>query len=100
MKVTFLTEDQVWGKNSLDVLKRTEVQTVVTDLIRLQSDYISTFVLSDGAPGCYYWLASPVNATVVNVVNMQGQVYQTESFRNKIASRPVLPPEETSKIKA
>ncbi len=97
MQITLLTKPQVRGNDALAVLKKTGTFARSTDFVRLQGSDVHRESL---AGDCYYWLASPVNATVVNVVNMQGQVYQTESFRNKIASRPVLLPGETSKIKA
>ncbi|MDO4162292.1 MAG: hypothetical protein Q4D80_04740, partial [Pseudomonadota bacterium] len=100
MRTTFLTEDQIWGNNALEVIKKYGTRTGLTDLtVALGGCMGRGSTTSEGEKAGYVWSASAAGGTGVRVVDYDGDQGYWDPSRRKVAGRPVLPSSETSKIR-
>ena len=61
MKITLLTEDQIWGSHALDVIKKYGTKVSMTDLAYVLSNYDipnTSETAPDGGRACMAWTAS------------------------------------------
>ena len=59
MNTTLLTEDQIWGDQALDVMKKYGLKTALTDLAIVLGGLMSrTNTTSEGERSGYIWSAS------------------------------------------
>lgn len=99
MDFTFLKEDQIWGKDALEVMKRYGTKVAPTDLTVILGGFVSpsdnrTF---EGDLTCAYWSTSSSDHSVCCVFT-RGDVDLWDTYDRFISARPVLPPSEASKI--
>ena len=100
MDFTFLKEDQIWGDDALDVMKKYGTAVAPTDLTAILggvmngADGIKT---SEGETTCASWSASSSANGGVRCVNYKGGEGWSGTSRG-ISARPALPPWEASKI--
>ena len=78
-KSTLLTEDQIWGDNSLDVLKKYGTRVACTDLAVLLGAWLSSGTkTSDNLRTGLSWSASASSPISVRVVDGYGDRYDNE----------------------
>lgn len=101
MDFTFLKEDQIWGDDALDVMKKYGTAVAPTDLTAIlggvmdSADGIKT---SEGETTCASWSASSNDHGDVRCVNYEGDKLWNNPNTRDISARPALPPSEASKI--
>ena len=79
MNTTLLTEDQIWGDQALDVMKKYGLKTALTDLAIVLGGLMSrTNTTSEGERSGYIWSASASDDGDVRTVNSGGD----ESYYN------------------
>ena len=105
MDFTFLNEDQIWGDDALEVIKRYGTKVAPTDLTAILGgvmiippDYTGSRT-SEGDLTCPSWSASStIKHDAVRCVGREGETSWSRAYSRKISARPVLPPSEASKI--
>ena len=97
---TFLNEDQIWGDDALDVMKRYGVRVAPTDLTVILGGFMTMYGnrTSEGDLACESWSASSYADIDVRYVNSMGNRFWDEPDKRRTSARPVLPPSEASKI--
>ena len=100
MDFTFLKEDQIWGDDALDVIKRYGVKVAPTDLTVILGGEMTSFDdrTSEHDLTCCYWSASSLGDMFMRCVNYKGRGYLDSARDRTISARPALPPSEASKI--
>ena len=99
---TFLTEEQIFGSNQIDVIKKRGTKAAISDFSVLLGGWVSDYhVDSDsslkGRTG-YYWTKSDDGDNDARVVNVRGdRAYRTVDFRTG-GARPALPFSSLSNI--
>lgn len=100
MNTTLLTEDQIWGDQALDVMKKYGLKTALTDLAIVLGGLMSrTNTTSEGERSGYIWSASANRCGDVRTVNDSGGKHYDDPSKRRDAVRPALSPSETSKIR-
>jgi hypothetical protein len=100
MDITFLTEDQIWGDNALQVIKNYGTKTGMSDLAIVLGCYMggSDYKTSDDQLSGYIWSASPAGSVYVRTVHHSGnRTFDSPSLR-LCGARPALPSPVTSSI--
>ena len=101
MDFTFLKEDQIWGYDALDVMKKYGTAVDPTDLTAILggvmngADGIKT---SEGKTACASWSASSDVDGDVRCVCCGGSPNWESTSIREVSARPALPPWEASKI--
>ncbi len=101
MDFTFLKEDQIWGDDALEVMKKYGTAVAPTDLTAILggvmniADGIKT---SEGETTCSSWTASAIVYGNARCVNTDGKKARNYKHKRKISARPALPPSEARKI--
>ena len=94
MNTTLLTEDQIWGNQALDVMKKYGTRTALTDLAIVLGGLMGrSTTTSEGERSGYIWSASAFGG-IVRTVTYGGSELSYPRER-KDAVRPALPPSET-----
>ena len=99
---TFLTQEQCFGSDKLDILKKRGNKAVITDFSILLGAYVSDYHIAndsslEGRTG-YYWTKSANENNNIHVVNgMGGEDYEYVDKRAE-GARPALPFSEVSSI--
>jgi hypothetical protein len=101
MEATFLTDEQIWGNNALQVIKSYGTKTGMSDLaIVLSGILMGNDKISDGQRTGYVWSASPGGGGGARIVRENGdRLYCRTYERAAVGARPALPSSVTSKIK-
>ena len=100
MDVTFLKEDQIWGDDALEVMKRYGTKVAPTDLAvilgaRMGVGHERT---PEGDLTCLSWTASSSVDGLVRCVFYGGHKDREQTLFRTTSARPVLPPSEASKL--
>ena len=100
LNFTFLKEDQIWGDDALEVMKRYGTKVAPTDLTVILGGYVNGFDCRtlDGDLTCASWSASSDGSEDVRCVYCLGDEDWRDTYDRGISARPVLPPSEASKI--
>ena len=104
---TFLKKEQIWGEDSLDVIKKYGTKVAPTDLALLLGCYVTSRSgrTSENDLACDSWSASldrylGIYKRVCYVNSWEGKEdWMFYLCSRNIAARPALPPSEVSKIK-
>lgn len=90
MDFTFLKEDQIWGKNALEVMKRYGTKVAPTDLTVILGGFVSPSDnrTSEGDLTCAYWSTSSSDHSVCCVFT-RGDVDLWDTYDRFISARPV-----------
>ena len=100
MDVTFLTKDQIWGDNALQVMKDYGTKTGMSDLAIVQGGVMGIGAkTSDDQLAGYVWSASSNDFAHVRTVISTGDRHNREPSRRDGGARPALPSSVTSSIK-
>ena len=100
---TFLTEEQCFGANQLDILKKRGIKAAITDFSILLGAYFADRYHIDndnsleGRTG-NYWTKSDYGANVARVVHADGTRDYSTVIRRNGGARPALPFSEVSSI--
>ena len=100
MDFTFLTKDQIFGANALDVIKRYGTPAQTTDLAAILGAYMD----STGRPdlederACLHWTADKRHDNSVLCISKTGGVDWCTANGRGPAVRPTLAPSEAAKI--
>ena len=92
--VTFLTEEQLFGNQQLDVLKVYGIKMAITDFATLTGGFVNSnnFYTSEGESlkdrACIYWSGSPARAGAALVVNYDGYEFCFKVSERCLAARP------------
>lgn len=100
MDFTFLKEDQIWGGDALEVMKRYGTKVAPTDLTVILGGYMTANDerTSENDLTCGSWSASSALIDHVCFVDAEGAENWTCTYIRSISARPALPPSEASKI--
>lgn len=100
MDFTFLKEEQIWGDDALDVIKRYGVKVAPTDLAVILGGYMTSEDdrTSENDLTCASWSASLGENASVRCVHCKGGKIWADTHICSISARPALPPSEASKI--
>lgn len=100
MDFTFLKEDQIWGDDALDVMKRYGTKVAPTDLTVILGVYMTGGGdrTSEDDLTCASWSASSLGNGRVRCVGFRGGEGWHGMALRKVSARPALPPSEASKI--
>lgn len=100
MELTLLTEDQIWGDNALDVIKKYGTKTGCSDLMTLLGGNAQWWCgyFCDNDPTYDVWTKSPCDDVSVYTVAANGSKRKGTRYESMIGTRPVLPPSETRQI--
>ncbi len=100
MDFTFLTEDQIWGDDALDVMKKYGTAVAPTDLTAILGGVMNSTgtKISEGETPCASWSASSYGDGGVRCVDCEGDGDWMDAEGRFISARPALPPSEASKI--
>ena len=100
----FLTEEQCWGNNQLDILKIREKRAAITDFSILLGGYVSYYYIKsdsslEGRTG-YYWTRSDYRYDDADAcaVDVDGLRYHYNVLERDGGARPALPFSSISKI--
>ena len=98
---TFLTEEQCFGNDKLDILKKRGTQAAITDFSILLGAYVSDYHIDndsslEGRTG-WYWTKSDDGDNDARVVDGIGRNYSTVNERYG-GARPALPFSSISSI--
>lgn len=79
MNTTLLTEDQIWGNQALDVMKKYGTRTALTDLAIVLGGLMGrSTTTSEGERSGYIWSASAFDNGYVRTVRIGGyEIYFT-----------------------
>ena len=99
---TFLTEEQCFGNDKLDILKKRGTQAAITDFSILLGAYVSDYHIDndsslEGRTG-YYWTKSDDGDNDARVVFDNGIRTYNDVDRRNGGARPALPFSEVSSI--
>ena len=99
---TFLTEEQYFGDDKLDILERRGTKAAITDFSILLGAYVSDYHIDndsslEGRTG-YYWTKSDDGDNDARVVNANGASYCGSVRRRAGGARPALPFSSISSI--
>ena len=99
---TFLTEEQCFGNDKLDILKKRGRQAAITDFSILLGAYVSDYHIDndsslEGRTG-WYWTKSDNGDNDARVVYDDGYRYYVNVYRRDGGARPALPFSEVSSI--
>ena len=97
---TFLTEEQIWGDDALNVIKNYGKKVAPTDLTVILGGYMTAGGnrTSEDDLTCSSWSASSHKNEDVRCVFYEGDEGWTDTQERRISARPALPPSEASKI--
>ena len=101
MDFTFLKEDQIWGDDALDVMKKYGTAVAPTDLTVIlgsRMNRVGSPKTSEGETTCESWSASSYGDVIVRHVGYMGRKNAEGATERSISARPALPPSEASKI--
>ena len=100
LNFTFLAEDQIWGDDALDVMKKYGTKVAPTDLTVILGGYMTDgdTRTPEGDLTCASWSASSNEGEGARCVNGEGGRLWSYTNSRKISARPALPPSEASKI--
>ena len=101
MDFTFLREDQIWGDDALEVMKRYGTKVAPTDLTVILGGVMNSAggdKTSEGETTCVSWSASSYDYVHVRCVIYGGGQDWRNSNSRAISARPTLAPREASKI--
>lgn len=100
MDFTFLNDDQIWGDDALEVIKRYGTKVAPTDLTVILGGVMNNSGARtyEGDLGCASWTASLGYNCLVRCVYHNGAVFWINSNDRWISARPALLPSEASKI--
>lgn len=100
MDFTFLNDDQIWGDDALEVIKRYGTKVAPTDLTVILGGGMNNSGARtyEGDLGCASWTASLGYNCLVRCVYHNGAVFWINSNNRWISARPALLPSEASKI--
>lgn len=100
MDFTFLNDDQIWGGDALEVIKRYGTRVAPTDLAVILGGVMNNSGARtyEGDLGCASWTASLGYNGSVRCVYHNGAVFWIKSNDRWISARPALLPSEASKI--
>ena len=92
---TFLTEEQCFGNDKLDILKKRGTQAAITDFSILLGAYVSDYHIDndsslEGRTG-WYWTKSDDGDNDARVVHADGYRYYSDVSRRNGGARPALP---------
>ena len=101
-KFTFLTEEQIFGSNQIDVIKKRGTKAAVTDFSILLGAYVLDYYVDNdsslkGRTG-YYWTKSDDGDNDARVVNDRGDSDYSLVSRRTGGARPALPFSSISNI--
>ena len=99
---TFLTQEQCFGSDKLDILKKRGNKAVITDFSILLGAYVSNYHIAndsslEGRTG-YYWTKSDDGDNYAHVVDVIGSEAQADVNWRNGGARPALPFSEVSSI--
>ena len=99
---TFLTEEQYFGDDKLDILKKRGTQAAITDFSILLGAYVSGYHIDndsslEGRTG-WYWTKSDDGDNAARVVWADGDRYCSNVDRRNGGARPALPFSSISSI--
>ena len=99
---TFLTEEQCFGNDKLDILKKRGTQAAITDFSILLGAYVSDYHIDNdsslkGRTG-WYWTKSDDGDNDVRVVFVNGYIYYYRVIGRDGGARPALPFSSISSI--
>ena len=99
---TFLTEEQCFGNDKLDILKKRGTQAAITDFSILLGAYVSDYHIDndsslEGRTG-YYWTKSDDGDNDARVVDDDGSRDYNDVYKRGGGARPVLPFSSISSI--
>ena len=99
---TFLTEEQYFGDDKLDILEKRGTKAAITDFSILLGAYVSDYHIDndsslEGRTG-YYWTKSDDGDNDARVVNGRGRSYYSSVNRRNGGARPALPFSSISSI--
>ena len=97
---TFLTKEQIWGDDALEVMKRYGTKIAPTDLTVILGGYMTgeDYRTSEDDLTCASWSASSYGNGDVRCVLCKGYEYWSNTLIRSLSARPALPPSEASKI--
>ena len=101
MDFTFLKENQIWGDDALDVMKKYGTAVAPTDLTAILGGVMNSaggIKTSEGETTCASWSASSNVHKGVRCVHYKGDKNWNNTSKRRISARPALPPSEASKI--
>ena len=100
MKLTLLTEDQIWESTALPVIQALGSRVPATDFALIMGAETRESITTPlHAPACATWTISAAARAHVRTVGVLGQAYYFPSNHRSLGVRPVLTPQETVKIK-
>ena len=99
---TFLTQEQCFGSDKLDILKKRGIKAAITDFSILLGAYVSDYHIDndsslEGRTG-YYWTKSDDGDNDARVVDDPGSSYCILVDERSGGARPALPFSEVSSI--
>ena len=99
---TFLTEEQCFGNDKLDILKKRGTKAAITDFSILLGAYVSDYHIDndsslEGRTG-YYWTKSDDGDNDARVVDDDGSRDYNDVYKRGGGARPVLPFSSISSI--
>ena len=99
---TFLTEEQYFGDDKLDILEKRGTKAAITDFSILLGAYVSDYYIDndsslEGRTG-YYWTKSDDGNNDARVVRVTGNRFCDNVSRRDGGARPALPFSEVSSI--
>ena len=90
MNTTLLTEDQIWGDQALDVMKKYGLKTALTDLAIVLGGLMSrTNTTSEGERSGYIWSASATYGGHVRTVTSGGHEYYFTPIHDRTPFGPL-----------
>lgn len=93
MNFTFLNEDQIWGDDALDVMKKYGTAVAPTDLTAILGGIMNSAggtKTSEGETTCLSWSVSSDKNGHVRCVLSEGDRYWSRTDERLISARPVL----------
>ncbi len=93
---TFLTNEQIFGKNCLDIFKKYGTKCAVTDFSILLGGFISSdFYTKEGKTrkdrSSWWWTKTPDSHGAVYIVDRDGEKFSPSVEMRNIGARPALP---------
>ena len=102
---TFLTEEQCFGSDKLDILKKRGIKAVITDFSILLGAYVSDYHINndsslDGRTGGYWTKSDSTDYenNTARVVRNSGSIAYFRARARECGARPALPFSEVSSI--
>lgn len=101
VQVTLLTEEQIWGENALEVIKKYGTKVALSDLAIVLGGWLgSAGTTIEGDRSGYIWTASGlIDLGLVRTITHAGDLCYYYPNRRRDGVRPVLLKKETDKIK-